>query len=202
VFDSLNLAEATYPRQPIIQNEFQLLAVLANYNKTNRKDDTIHDWYEALHINMEATGRYERNRAQTLLLVSGQEFAVPKYLDDHTPAQVAAQFWKLATAQPAVSRHILPSSEKRRGRPTGYTIDLIRANEAIEAIRAKVIKMPKQVVGILQVLVGEEFDFYTAAEMQRLANTARFYKHVSTTQDGWRIFRYYTPQLRELGVLK
>lgn len=203
VFDSYNLAEATYPNNPIIANEHQVLAVLEKYNKANRKNEqTIHDWYENLFINMESTGRYKRNAAQTMMEVGNSTFDRPKYLDDHTPAQMAMAFWKLATSQTAVSKLIAPASEKKRGRPTGYTIDLVQANVALEAIKVREIKVPLQVRQMIELFTKQEFDYYTLPEMQRLSNSSAFYAAVKTTQDGWRIFRYYTPILRELGVLK
>jgi len=96
----------------------------------------------------------------------------------------------------------MPASEKKRGRPTGFSIDLVQANVVLSAIKAREIKAPAQVRAVIELLTNKEFDYYTADEMKRLCNSSEFYKAVCTEQDGWRIWRYYQPMLRELGVVK
>lgn len=202
-FNSYNLAQATYPKLDIMTNPTSVVEVLKKFLRTNPKSEaTIHDWYEALHINMEASGRYERTPDQKNLIVGHLHFPIPKYLDDETAEHMADWFWKLAVATPAIKAENTPSSMKRKGRPTGFTIDLVMANVVLDRIRARETKVPAQVRGIIEYLTQQEFDYYSAQEMQRAAESPAFHKQINSVQSGWRIWRYYTPLLRELEVIK
>ncbi len=83
----------------------------------------------------------------------------------------------------------------------GYTIDLKKAKQVMDAHEHGQLKVPKQVMGLVDALVDASFDFYTKEEMRSTCNTVAFLRRLKTKQDPWRIFRYYTPQLVELGVV-
>jgi hypothetical protein len=203
VFDSYNLAEATYPRHPIIQ-EGGVLKAYSAFKKANPTNaQTINDWYELMFEWIDSTGKLQFVDGRSVKSPSGKLHLRPKYHDDD-PAEVLAEaFWSLAMdCGNTVSALPASAQEKKGKRATGYSIDLVRANVVLAEIAAKSEKVPKQVKALIEVLTNEEFDFYTTAEMQKLCNSSRFYKAVDTTQDGWRIFRYYTPTLGRLGVIK
>lgn len=204
VFDSYNLAEATYPKQPIIQ-EGGVLAAFNKFKRANPKSEqTIHDWYEELfhwidsqgYLTQDSSGRFSRSPTNTI-------HKRPKYHDDDTPETMAEAFWRLAVnAGNIVKAKPTASVEKKRGRPTGYNIDLVQANVVLQALQTREMKAPAQVKQMIEFFTEQEFDYYTLAEMQRTCNSSAFSMKVKTVQDGWRIFRYYTPMLREMGVLK
>jgi len=203
VFDSYNLAEATYPKQPIIQ-QGGVLAAFRAFKKANPKNDqTIHDWYEKLFEWIDSTGRLEFIDGKIVKSPSGSIHRRPKYHDDDDEQTMAEAFWKLAiNAGNFVRSQPAPANEKKRGRTAGYSIDLVQANVQLSALNARDIKAPAQVKQMLEFFTEQEHDYYTLAEMQRICNSPQFYMKVKTTQDGWRIFRYYTPMLKQMGVLK
>lgn len=204
IFESYNLAEATYPKQPIIQ-EGGVLATFQKFKRANPKSDaTIHDWYEELfhwidaagHLTQDSSGRFSRSPTGTM-------HKRPKYHDDDDEKTMAEAFWKLAINAGNLVRSMpAAANEKKRGRPAGYSIDLVQANVQLMALNAREIKAPSQVKQMIEFFTEQEFDYYTLAEMQKITNSSAFYQKVKTTQDGWRIFRYYTPMLKEMGVLK
>lgn len=203
VFDSYNLAEATYPKQPIIQQD-GVLAAFQKFKKANPKSEqTIHDWYEELFHWVDSAGYLTHDGTKTAKAPNGTTHKKPKWHDDDDEQTMAEAFWKLAiNAGNAVKTMPAAASEKKRGRPSGYNIDLVQANVQLMALQTRDIKAPAQVKQMIEFFTEQEFDYYTLAEMQKIANSSAFYKKVKTSQDGWRIFRYYTPMLREMGVLK
>jgi hypothetical protein len=206
LFNEYNLAQATYPHNPIIPDWQGVLAQVKVANKArgrNEDEHTVHAWYEAMFEWIDATGHLTFVDGVEIKAPDGSLHKRPKYHDDDDAETVAKAFWKLANASAkAITKQPLPSSEKKRGRPTGYSIDLVQANVALDAIRSREVKVPEQVRAVIELLTNKEFDYYTADEMKRLCNSSEFYKKVRTEQDGWRIWRYYQPMLRELGVVK
>lgn len=203
VFDSYNLAEATYPKQPIISSVDVLPSLVAKHNKQAKTDLTIHDWYESMFEFIDSTGSLEFVDGKVVKARNGSLHKRPKYHDDDPAEVLYKAFWQLATnAGNIVKVQPAAASEKKRGRPSGYRIDLVQANVVLEAVKTREIKVPLQVRQMIEFFTEQEFDYYTLAEMQKTCNSSAYYMHVKTTQDGWRIFRYYTPLMTELGVLK
>ena len=199
VFDSYNMAEATYPRQPIMQKS----TVETVFKKIRAKDDTIHDWYERLFEWVDSSGYLAFVDGVSVKSPSGSVHKRPKYHDDDDDPTMYVAFWQLAVnAGNAVKKIPAAASEKKRGRPAGYRIDLVQANVVLEQIKTREVKVPAQVRSLIELFTEQEFDYYTLAEMQRLCNSSAFYKLITTKQDGWRIFRYYAPTMTQLGVLK
>lgn len=199
VFDSYNLAEATYPKQPIIQKG----GVLAAFRKYAKQCDSIHDWYERLFEWVDSSGYLSYVDGISVRSPSGSLHKRPKYHDSDDEQTMVVSFWELAVnAGNHVKKLPAPASEKKRGRPAGFRIDLVQANVVLENIKTREVKVPAQVRAMIELFTKQEFDYYTLAEMQRLCNSSQFYQHINTKQDGWRIFRYYTPMMTELGVLK
>lgn len=204
VFESYNLAEATYPKQPIIQ-QGGVLAAFQKFKRANPKSDqTIHDWYEELFHWIDAAGNLTHDSSGRFARAStGTMHKRPKYHDDDDEQTMAEAFWRLAINAGNMVRSMpAAASEKKRGRPSGYSIDLVQANVALQALQTREIKAPAQVKQMIEFFTAQEFDYYTLPEMQKVCNSSAFYQAVKTTQDGWRIFRYYTPMLKEMGVLK
>lgn len=187
VFDSYNLAQANYPNLPIITGPSDI------------PKDQVLTWYENLFEYLDAEGKHF-NHGSTHVTANGKVFEKPRYAEDHFTAQnLQSMFWELAiTCGNRVSR-LNASNEIRRGkRPVGFRIDLIRANEVLAANP----KLPKQAMAIIRFLVEQEHDYYTRDEMIRLCNTVPFLQALKTRQDPYRIWRYYTPTLAKLGVVK
>jgi hypothetical protein len=203
VFDSYNLAEATYPKQPIIQ-QGGVLAAFQKFKKANPKiDKTIHDWYEELFHWVDAAGYLTHDGSRNVKAPNGTVHKKPKWHDDDDEQTMAEAFWRLAiNAGNMVRTMPAAASEKKRGRPSGYSIDLVQANVQLMALQTREVKAPSQVKQMIEFFTAQEFDYYTLPEMQKICNSSAFYQTVKTTQDGWRIFRYYTPMLKEMGVLK
>jgi hypothetical protein len=78
----------------------------------------------------------------------------------------------------------------------GFRVDLEAAKRNLENK-----EVPKQVTQICSFFVEQKFDFYTKKELRQMCLTYSYMKHVKTKQDPWRIFRYYSPTLKELGVI-
>jgi hypothetical protein len=202
-FDSYNVAEATYRNETILQNEGGVLAAHRAWARTARGEEHLLSWYETMFERIDSEGHLAFVDGKHVKAKDGSLHPRPKLLDDADDATIAAAFWQLATrAKEFIRRPPASSTDKKKGKPTGFIVDLVRCHIALEAIKTREIKVPQQVRSLIEVLAEQEFDYYDLKEMQRLCNSSAFYMKVKTAQDGWRIFRYYAPQLKELGVIK
>ena len=77
----------------------------------------------------------------------------------------------------------------------GFQVDLEAAKRFLNE------KAPKQAKVIAQCLVNNAYDFYTEQEMRQALLEMVAQRQLKTTQDSWRILRYYRPLLAQHGVL-
>jgi hypothetical protein len=190
VFESYNLAQANYPNH----------AILTSSNDIPLGE--AHLWYENLFEYLDAEGKHFVYGMEAVTSkITPRTFWKPRYAEAKlTPIQFQSAFWDLANeCGDKVSRHNVSNEQGRKGkRPMGFRIDLVRANEVLAASP----KLPKQAVAIVRFLTEQEFDYYTRDEMIRLCNSVPFLQAIKTRQDPYRIWRYYSPTLHKLGVLK
>ena len=112
--------------------------------------------------------------------------------------QVADSIWVLGRELGDRTTRI-PKVQEGDGKPTSaaYVVDL-RMAQAILASKKDLVKQARQ---LIQVLVNEGYDFYTKTEIRRVLNSPKACQTIKSRQDNWRIFRYYRPILKDLGVL-
>lgn len=188
LFEAYNLAQATYPKQPILQGHHQV------------PRDKAHLWYERLFEYFDSEGKHFRHGTEAVT-VQSKTFWKPRYAEEKLDADLVAQaFWQLAeTCGNKVTKYAANNQDGKKGkRKQGYTVDLVRANEVL----AESPKMPTQALSIIRFLTEQEHDFYTRDEVIKMCNSVKFIQAMKTRQDPWRIWRYYTKDLIKLGVLK
>ena len=83
----------------------------------------------------------------------------------------------------------------------GFVVDLQAAQQTIDLVEKKQIKLPKQAVAIAKRFIDEQFDFYTSEEMRKFMSSSRTVMAINTRQDPWRIFRYYRKALISNKIL-
>lgn len=186
-FDSYNLAQASYPRQPILTGLDDIPVAKA-----------LH-WYEQLFEYADSAGKHFTHGTTHVTHVQTKDtFPKVRTAEDLEEPQLLTAFWNLALA--VADRVTRDHTKGRKGkRPTGYKIDLVKANEALADTS---LKIPDQARAIIAWLTNQEFDYYTREEMIRHCHSVIFLKAIKTKQDPWRVWRYYGPLLTKLGVLR
>ena len=187
VFESYNLAQANYPKQPILSGPNMV------------PPEKALEWYEALFENLDSAGtHFTYGTERVTSIKSSTTYPKPRYAEGLDTKALQETFWRLAVdCGDRVNRH-LRNNETKGKRASGFRVDLVAANATL----ASQTPMPEQARSIIQFLTEQEYDFYTREEMIRTCHSLAFIKHVKTKQDPWRIFRYYGPLLTKLGVLK
>lgn len=193
VFESYNLAQATYPR----------MDVLAGPESVPASEALI--WYEQLFEYLDAEGKHFQHGTTHVTLARDQSQMFPKVrvAEERDALDLRETFWRLATTCGDRVTKYAPNNESvKRGKRkvTGYAIDLVRANAAL--VDPSIPQMPAQARAIVEFLTEQEFDHYTRDEMIRVCSSVAFLRKIKTRQDPWRIWRYYSPLLHRLGVIR
>jgi len=190
VFESYNLAQATYPRQSILVGPDSVPA------------DKALTWYEQLFEYLDAEGKHFVHGDSYVTSNEGRK-TFPKIRTAETwdANGIRQAFWELAvTCGNRVTKYAPNNETGKRGKKvTGYHIDLTRANEVLADTETL---LPDQAKAIIRFLTEQEFDYYTRDEMIKTCNGVKFIQAVKTRQEPWRIWRYYAKTLSTPGLIK